>query len=250
MTTRDFLVSAQVSAPEIARPGASVGARVLGAVRATWAAVGCNTNLGILLLAAPLAAAAERVGEGDLQARVRAVLSDLTVEDAAQVFEAIRIASPAGLGRAAKHDVHGAATVTLLEAMAAASDRDRIAAQYANGYADLFDIGVARARALDQAGIAPDTLAESVYLEFLAAFEDSHVARKFGREAAAKLVFRSCGMKLLVESTVSVFERRRILAEWDMELKDMGINPGTSADLTVNSLFASRLEVTIPQVQA
>ncbi|WP_207459797.1 triphosphoribosyl-dephospho-CoA synthase [Azospirillum sp. SYSU D00513] len=258
MTTRDFLRSAEVSAPEIARAGASVGERVLGAMRATWDAVGCNTNLGILLLAAPLAAAAERAGlggeggggRGGLQAEVRRVLAELTVADAEAVFEAIRIASPAGLGEAPEHDVRGAARVTLLDAMVAAKGRDRIAAQYANGYADLFTVGVARARALHAAEVEPGAMAESVFLEFLTAFEDSHVARKFGDAAAMELVLRSRSKKTSVESTDCKFEKRRLLAEWDRELKQMGINPGTSADLTVNSLFALWLEVTIPPVSA
>src|SRR5690242_14660894 len=59
MTVDDFAASAEVSAGPLCRPGASVGERILGAIRATRERVGCNTNLGIVLLAAPLVAAAE-----------------------------------------------------------------------------------------------------------------------------------------------------------------------------------------------
>jgi triphosphoribosyl-dephospho-CoA synthase len=79
MEAAHFLVSAEVSAAPIAAAGASVGARVLGAVEASFAAVGMNTNLGIILLCAPLAAAAERGGE--LHAALKDVLRTLDRQD-------------------------------------------------------------------------------------------------------------------------------------------------------------------------
>src|SRR5262249_31547453 len=58
MTASDFVRSAEAAAGPLARSSARVGARILDAVEATLAAVGTNTNLGIILLCAPLAAAA------------------------------------------------------------------------------------------------------------------------------------------------------------------------------------------------
>lgn len=99
MKVADFVTSAEVSGPALARAGAGVGARVRDGVGATMAAVGQNTNLGILLLCAPLAAAAER------GTTVAAVLAALDEDDARDVFAAIRLANPGGLGRARHHDV-------------------------------------------------------------------------------------------------------------------------------------------------
>ena len=59
MEVEDFVRSAEASAAPIAARGARVGIRVRAAVDATLEAVGQNTNLGIILLCAPLAAAAE-----------------------------------------------------------------------------------------------------------------------------------------------------------------------------------------------
>ncbi len=59
MTADEFVRSADAAAGPLSAPGARVGARILGAVEATFAAVGANTNLGIILLCAPLAAAAD-----------------------------------------------------------------------------------------------------------------------------------------------------------------------------------------------
>ncbi len=61
MRAQQFLDSARASAPALFDPRAGVGARIEAAVRATRAVAGCNTNLGILLLCAPLARAHERL---------------------------------------------------------------------------------------------------------------------------------------------------------------------------------------------
>lgn len=244
MTVADFLLSAEVAAPEIARPGAAVGERILRAVRATRAAVNCNTNLGILLLTAPLARAAEMPPSRPLRDRVCAVLEDLSVEDAEAAYEAIRLAAPGGLGRAAEHDVAGPVTVDLRTAMAAAKLRDRIAAQYADGYRDVFGIGVARARALAGKDTGKDSvpMAEAVYLEFLTAFPDSHVLRKQGAAVAAALMSEAREVRRQLAAEKSDAVRRDLLFAFDARLKWQGINPGTSADLTVASLFAHGLE--------
>ncbi|HKW53006.1 MAG TPA: triphosphoribosyl-dephospho-CoA synthase, partial [Stellaceae bacterium] len=60
MTVAQFEASAVASAPYVSASGKPVGERIRDAIAATHAAVGCNTNLGIVLLAAPLLAAAER----------------------------------------------------------------------------------------------------------------------------------------------------------------------------------------------
>ena len=82
MTVADFEKSATASAPCLAQPGLHVGARILAAVRLTRAATGCNTNLGILLLAAPLAAAAFNAAPGGLRPALEDILAALDRGDA------------------------------------------------------------------------------------------------------------------------------------------------------------------------
>jgi len=238
MTVRDFLRSAEAAAGPLCERGSSVGARIRAPVEASWSAVPLNTNLGIVLLAAPLLSAAER-GSGGLRSRLEAVLQDLTIDDAVDAFAAIRRANPGGLGRAEAQDVGTAPTVTLLAAMTLAADRDRIAYQYATGYTDVFATGVHRIEAARKAGHAPDWTATLVFLDFLRAIPDSHIARKFGAGIAeqirdeAALLYRA-----LPEEPAAAFPR---LSEFDRSLKARGLNPGTSADLTVASLLASEL---------
>lgn len=249
MTAEDFLVSAAAAAPAIAAPGLSVGARILVAVEATRAAVGQNTNLGIVLLTAPLAQAAlaGATGEG-LRAGVERVLAGLTVDDARLAFRAIALANPGGLGDAPEADVREEPTVTLLEAMRLAEDRDRIAWNYAHGLSDLFELGVPRLLELRARGWPESWAVTGTFLAFLARLPDSHVVRKLGPAVAADVRARARPLEadLLAADEPGTLPPR--LLALDGELKAAGVNPGTSADLTVASHMAAGLvrELTKP----
>lgn len=237
MTVQQFLTSAEVTAPILAEPGLTVGERIHRAVVATREAVGCNTNLGILLLAAPLAQAALS-GGGTLRDRLAAALAGLTVADADRTFRAIALAEPAGLGRVQENDVHGPATVTLLDAMRQAQDRDRIARQYATAYADIFDTAVPRLAALMRQGATCEEAAERLFLELLAQFPDSHIIRKYGVDKAEQTRRHASQLVAMHRTNIPGSLLRMHLAEFDLNLKYNGINPGTTADMVVGSLFS------------
>lgn len=238
MRVADFLTSAAVCANPLAEPALSVGERIWRSVRATRAAVGCNTNLGIVLLAAPLCRAAQH-GRGPFAQRLRATLEALDVDDAEHAFAAIRLAAPAGLGRSGENDVAAPAQVSLLQAMRTAADRDRIALQYAAGYRDLFALGLPALA--EPCSWPPAWRTTGVYLRFLAAFADTHVVRKHGPVTAEAL--RRYGAQLRRRLAADGPCRRTVarLLDADRLLKRRGINPGTSADLTVASLLLERL---------
>jgi triphosphoribosyl-dephospho-CoA synthase len=236
MTVDDFMRSAEVSAAPLAAPGRGVGERIRSAIAATREAVGCNTNLGIVLLAAPLMAAAEMAEPGGLRDALGRTLAALTVGDAAQAYEAIRIAAPAGLGRAAEEDVSATPSIDLRQAMVLAADRDRIARQYADGYRDVHEIGVSRLDAARRMRLSDETAATLVYMNFLAAFPDSHLLRKHGAVVAEEV--RSEAAALVARGEYG----DAALLAFDGRLKDRGFNPGTSADLTVASLLALACE--------
>jgi triphosphoribosyl-dephospho-CoA synthase len=245
MTAAEFVASADAAAPHLSASGARVGARILGAVEATFEAVGANTNLGIILLCAPLAAAAEN-DISDLRASLIEVLQRLDTKDAELTYRAIVLAAPAGLGRSERHDVFGPATVSLLDAMTEASGRDRVARQYATSFADIFEVGLPRLEAaiVQYADLRWAILA--TYLEFLSALPDTHIARKHGAPAADRVCDAAAALQRSLHATEHPETLLPGLLTWDAALKADGINPGTSADLTVATLFATRLNVVLP----
>lgn len=242
MDARLFLDSADAAQHGLFAPGARVGARIEAAVEATLAVAGCNTNLGIVLLCAPLALAIERCPSPCDATRLRrslqGVLDGLDVEDARAAYRAIAAARPGGLGHADQQDVATAPpTVGLLEAMRLAADRDRIAAQYASAHADLFGVGLQTLAAHAPAtGGVGETAVQALYLAFLGRFPDSHIVRKFGPAQAQAVTDEATPWRLRAERGEAV-GADPAFAAWDEQLKRRGLNPGTSADLTVASLF-------------
>lgn len=242
MDVQAFEKSAVVSAPIMGRSDLSVGLRIYEAVRRTREAVGCNTNLGIVLLCVPLAAAALTMTSAGLRDSLRAVLAGLDAEDADHAFAAIRLAAPAGLGGSAEHDVRQKSAATLLDAMAAAQHRDGIARQYATGFHDVFELGVPRLSTGFERWGSTRWAMSSAYLGFLAAFPDTHIVRKFGADRAERVRQEAVPLDAALRAQTSPDEMIPSLLAFDGALKAEGVNPGTSADLAVASLLASRLE--------
>lgn len=243
-----FRRSAEACAQSLVAPGARVGRRILAAVGATVSEVGTNTNLGIILLCAPLAAAAEHA-RGDLRAAVAHVLDALDVEDAALAFRAIARAAPGGLGRAARYDVNEAATVSLRDAMAEAAGRDRIARQYVTGFADVFAVGEPTLAAALERWADPKWATLAVFLRFMSDVEDSHVVREHGTAVGEELRRDATAMRARLSHAADPAALIPELLDWDRSLKRAGINPGTSADLTVATLFARRLRTILPSTR-
>lgn len=240
MSVNDFLTSADAAAPHIAHAGSSLGQRILRAVRATREAVDQNTNLGIVLLCAPLAMAAEQ-GTSNLQTAVASIIGHSDLDDAEKVFEAIRIASPGGLGDAPEHDVREAARVTLTAAMSAAAHRDSIARQWATGYRDIFGLGLSAYMAAMQTWRDGPVAALATYLCYAEEFPDSHVLRKHGASAANIVQAEAASLRRQFAAARSIDDVMPMLRDADAAWKSRGINPGTSADLTVATGFAYRL---------
>jgi len=235
LSIADFEASAEVSAEPLARAGAGVGQRILKAIEATHARVGWNTNLGTVLLCAPLAAAAQ--ASGPLRENLIHLLHNLDLADAADAFAAIRLASPGGLGTA-DHDVAQAPRVDLRRAMAAAADRDRIARAYVTDFEDVFGIGLPVLHKARAEGLAEHWCATAAHLAFLADMPDTHIARKFGLEAAESVRREAARLRRTVEIGPAAAEQ---LLAFDASIKQSGFNPGTSADFTVATLFLDRL---------
>lgn len=247
MRYEDFVASAIAAGPALGRAaGRGVGETILEAVQATRRWTDANTNLGIILLFAPLARAAGECEPGAdpsvLRTAVARVLASTTVADARSVYAAIRSARPGGLGAATDQDVAAEPTVTLLDTMRLAADRDAVAAEYASDFTLTFGTGVpalrkARAEGLDWA----DATVEC-YLALLAARADTLIARKIGR-AEAEAVSRHADAVLRAGGVRSA-EGRAALAAFDSTLRDAhnSRNPGTTADLTAAALFVNLLE--------
>jgi len=245
-----FVASAEAAAGPLFDRGLRVGQRIEAAVEATWAVAGCNTNLGILLLCAPIALAAEREPgirtPGALRQAVGEVLNELDMSDAIATYRAIARANPGGLGDAPAEDVRAVPSVGLRAAMALAADRDLIARQYRDGYADLFERALPRLPSvfspMPQRPVDPATTAavQELYLSLLSVFPDSHIVRKHGEPVAQNVMAAAQGFVRRAAQAGSLDADPAFIA-WDSKLKACAVNPGTTADFTVAALMVAGL---------
>jgi triphosphoribosyl-dephospho-CoA synthase len=233
----DFLASAAAIAPVLEpAPRHRLGETVLEAVRATRKVAANNTNLGIVLLLAPLAACPDT---GTIVSEINSVLERLDVRDSQLVFQAIRLAGPAGLGRVPEQDISEEPTRPLRDVMGLAADRDLIARQYANGFREVLEIGVpaveeglAKCRALEGAIVF-------AHLRLLAVLPDSLVARKCSLDEAleaSRMAQRV--LELGWPETSGGTEALTALDDW-LRAEGNARNPGTTADLVAASLFVA-----------
>lgn len=242
MTIEDFIQSADVTADIISRPDFTLGERIFYAAEATKNAVGQNTNLGVLLLCAPIIDAAMNVTEQiTLQQALHNTLAQLTVSDAEYVSRAIVLASPGGLGDAAEYDVRDLPQVSLLTMMRAAQDKDRIAWQYAHDFEDVMGFGLSRYTDAMLQWANPAWSATALYLGFMSRYPDTHIARKYGAAFAEKIRQEAAGFEQMHMAAENPKLVQKKLLDWDTSLKQLGINPGTSADLTVATLLLAEL---------
>lgn len=242
MIVEDFERSAQAAAGPLSKADSSVGERILGAVEATFAAVGQNTNLGIILLCAPLAKAAGEIDVGTgLRRRLAIILSRLDVSDAENAFKAIRLANPAGLGRVEEGDVsQDGPAFSFLEAMTLAADRDRIARAYVTAYEDIFDFAIPAFQNAFEIGQNRNAAITTLHMSLLANIPDSHIERKFGIQCAEDIRAEAAALKS-AWSPATDGQTVEDLENFDRSLKQRGINPGTTADFVVATLFALRI---------
>ncbi|MEO6211167.1 MAG: triphosphoribosyl-dephospho-CoA synthase [Gemmatimonadaceae bacterium] len=234
----DFLASAAAIAPAFLDAGVHpVGETIRRAIEDTRRWTGANTNLGIVLLLAPLARAAHASSPKALRDRVREVIGASTVSDATSVYRAIRLARPGGLGQVAAEDVAAAPTVTLAAAMALASDRDDIAREYVTAFARTFTVGAPALTKARAAGLDWSDAIVECYLALLAEAPDTLIARKLGPDAADAVRHRAIAVR--AAGGVRSDAGRRAIASLDLELRDSrnSRNPGTTADITAAAVF-------------
>ena len=241
----DFLASAAAVGVPLAGAGTrSVGATTRLAIEATRRWTSSNTNLGIVLLLTPLARAAigsRQPTKAGLREALRCVLETTTVEDARDVYAAIRLASPGGLGQADSQDVAGDPDVTLLEAMQLAAHRDGIAREYATAFEVTFEIGAPALERARQDGLSWDDAVVETFLTVLALNPDTHVTRRAGVAVAAEV--SALARQTLDLGGVRSAAGRRAVDEMDRGLRDAQNlrNPGTTADLTTAAIFVELL---------
>jgi len=236
----DFVASAVAIGPAIEKAAETgVGRAVLNAIQATRQLVETNTNLGMVLLLAPLAAAPRN---NSLQAGIANVLQKLTAEDSALVYQAIRLAQPGGMGEEKEMDIAGAAPPALLAAMKAAEERDLVARQFTTNFEIVLNEVLPNLLDGQNRGWALLDNIVRQHVQLISEHPDSLIARKCGIETATRA--SAFAAQVLDAGEIDDENYHAALSDFDFWLRADGHrrNPGTAADLIAAALFAGLRE--------
>ncbi|MGA9388646.1 MAG: triphosphoribosyl-dephospho-CoA synthase [Candidatus Bathyarchaeia archaeon] len=211
---------------------------------------GGNTLLGTVILLVPFAIAAgmtpneDRFETSKLRKNVKLVIESTTPEDAVNVYEAMKIAKPSGLGKAPKLDINDPSSiqrileenVTLFQVFRIAEKYDTICSEWINNYPITFDLAYPF---LTNQIAGGDDLTQAIlhtFLKVLAECPDTFIARKTSLERA-KEVSAEAG-KILGLGGLKTSKGRQRLTEFDAKLRRSSnlLNPGTTADVVAAAL--------------
>ena len=241
-----------VSVGEMALDNVGVGQIIRDCVSeiANWQRGG-NTLLGTVLLFVPLAVAAGMTPMkngvfqlSELRQNLKKVVEATTPEDAAAVYEAIRIAKPSGLGKAPDLDVNDPASIdrilneriTLFHVFQIASTYDRVCSEWVNNYPVTFDFAYPRLKGRIDSGEDLNTAIVHAFLEVLATYPDTFIARKAGVDKALQV--SALAMEVLENGGLKTPAGREKLRLFDafLRLDGNNLNPGTTADITAAAI--------------
>ena len=247
MTAKDFYKSANIIENYLTQKNYHFSKKILKCVEEIKKKVKKNTNLGIILLFAPVISILLKNGfldKRNLYKKISLFIKSQNIKSSLPIFKAIKIAAPGGLGKSNRYDVNYLPKVTLYNAMNYSSKKDLIAKQYVTGFKDIFKIGLPAYKKFQSKWHNEEWALTGVYLTYLKQLTDSHIKRKKGKEIAKKVKTEAKKYYKLIENEKNFKNIDKItkkLLFFDKKLKSNNINPGTTADLTVATLFIEKV---------
>ena len=260
MVFQDYVISAVVigdTMEEVAKQSkeiddlskAELGKYILQAVNETNKWIRTNTNLGIMMMCIPIAAAAAISDSFDeIQDNVGRLMDATTVDDAVNLYDAINVADAGGMGDQEEFDVKSekakdelrANNQTMFDVLEISAGWDRLADELTNKMPVCFEIGYPTFSHAWQSYDGVDVINKASVLTFmtiLSQIPDTLISRKYGNEMAES-VSKKAEELLAFKEDDSFVEK---LLEFDDYLYGNKLNPGTTADLTAASIFLSYL---------
>ena len=238
---QDYLDSAILSSKELFNQNYSLGKRILESVNVTRSQVNVNTNLGIILLCAPVIQSYIDFNNLDLREGIKKTLSTTSIKDTHDLCAAINISSPGGLGDSDMYDTASYPNASIKQIMDYSQEYDRISYQYSHNFSDIFDFIIPKLEFLNRRYESLDISLSLLFIEILAKIPDSHISRKFGDKIAKKTSNNAHDLLKILDREYDPDYLAKALNNLDYEYKKKGINPGTTADLLVASLMIYKI---------
>ncbi len=208
---------------------------------------GGNTLLGSVILLVPMATAAgltleenPHFSNSNFRTGLKSIVKSTTAEDAVNVYDAIALAQPGGLGKAPQLDVTDAKSkkqileqgVNLFEVFKISSAWDSISAEWVTNYHITFDIGYPFFKRQLKETRNNNVATVHTYLKILSEIPDTLIKRKAGADKAKWVSVQA--EQILDAGGLTTKEGKSSLLKLDRKLhdRDHKLNPGTTADIT------------------
>ena len=235
-----------------------IGSNILNAVvdSMEWQRGG-NVNLGIVLLFAPISAAAGvtlhesvEIDAKGLRKNLERAVRTAASSDTLGIYKAINTAmSPRILGKSGELDVTDegsherimAENISPYEVFEKCAKRYSICREWTTGFQITSEIGQPKLKSSIKTGTVNSAIIDT-FLHILSRYPDSLITRKSGAEIALEVSKRA--LEVLEAGGASTEDGKRLLWTLDDELHGAkgDLNPGTTADLTAATIFVTLLE--------
>ncbi|MHA1311898.1 MAG: triphosphoribosyl-dephospho-CoA synthase [Candidatus Helarchaeota archaeon] len=237
----------------------SLGQYILQAIIETkkWQNGG-NINLGIILLLVPLCAAScvlinQSINKPNdfnfLRDEVDKILKSSTYKDTINLYKAIKIANPGGMGNVEKYDINNENSLKLIkkdninlyDIFNQSKEWDSIAMELVSKYRITFDIGLPYFIETFQKCHDINIAIVNTFLKIVSEIPDSLIIRQYGKKIANE--YSGKALELISKGGLLNPSIKNKLFKWDRSIirTNLKINPGTTADLTVSTIFVSLL---------
>lgn len=253
MVFEDFVISGIVIGDTIRKATTDVdvenpqlGRYILEAVDETDRWIKNNTNLGIVMMITPIAAAAAISDDFDeIRPNIVKLMANTTVDDACDLYDAINIADAGGMGDQDEYDVASDNAKnelrenkqTMYDVLKISAPWDMLAREMTSDMPAVFEIGYPTYHKLKEEKSLNDACVLT-FLTILSQVPDTLISRKYGSDEAMKISLMT--RDLLKLKDADDFDVK--LQEFDDYLFENHYNPGTTADLTAASIFVSNLK--------
>lgn len=214
---------------------------------------GGNVLLGHILILAPLAAAAticlktQNTNFNDFQNYLKKIIDASIVEDTVNLFQAIRLCNPGGLGKIEKYDINDekslneikADKVTLKEIFTYSKEYDLISFEYSTIFNIILNEGLPYFLKTFILYKDINIATVNTFLYLLSLHPDTLIVRKSGKAFALKVL--KSASEILEYGGISSENGLNLTRRLDDELHvhKGKLNPGTTADLISGIIFCA-----------
>jgi triphosphoribosyl-dephospho-CoA synthase len=225
-----------------------LGELILEAVLETDRWVANNTNLGIMMLLIPISAAAGMSKNiKELRSKIDLILKSTNPQDAANLYKAINIANAGGMGEQDDLDVNDETSlekliedrINMYNVLEISSERDCLSYELTHNMPITFQTGFPIFKDI-QKKYNTNQATVQTFLTILAQNPDTLINRKYGEDKALEV--STIAKSILLRGGILTPEGISKLVEFDQQLIQNKLNPGTTADLTASSIMVAYLD--------